>query len=783
MRRGRSSASTRRRPRAAAFSPRSQAGRSGAFRRKKASSARPSSRPTAPFTSARPTATSTRSTPTGRSRWKVADRRDHRLLRAARRSRPRLLRLRRRHAARRRREDRRAGLDVPGRRSDRRQGVHQLVRGQRRDRPRRTRSTCRTTTSSSTPSIATRRRRLVRYKMPDQTWSLPAVDATQRHALRRQQQPAAGARQEHLLHRGGRDTTNWAVVVARHRRGEPAAHAGGAVVVGGFDGYLARRTRTTTASELWKRGDARPHLREPRAAARRDDRASPRPTGPSTPSTPTTGSAASGRSTPATPIRSSPAVDGDGNVYVGGGDGRLYVLNAGRHAALGDEAHRRRAQRPQRLARARRRRGLHRRRERRDVQRAVRLVPARPRTQSDARCTTRRPPARRRVARRGRTPSATLQPAAPARSPANAPITLAALRARAGGAAARDPRRDDRSRSPSIRRRRRPSTSRATASSSRSRRRRRSRPGPLQRHGARRATSTSFQRAGLRLSGGQRRRDRRRHSSRPRSARRPRARSTPTATYELSRLSIPLPTVMPSYNQIGFDSLHYLLGTVRAGRGEGRRVDGRREAAARAAAASSIPRRRPSSRWRSRPRTIPATFEAASGLQVQIVELHAPVPVVPARDGGSSRAATPRDRGARGERRLRRHRLLRAVPPAARAVQPADGRHPRARRGERPAAHRPRRSSAVGTVTFAQLRAGVSRDRHRVESRARAARRVAAAVDAATGQPVPLALRHRDHSQRQHRRHARDGHGPDDGTAPCLDARLLDGGHVRGRPR
>jgi hypothetical protein len=36
----------------------------------------------------------------------------------------------------------------------------------------------------------------------------------------------------------------------------------------------------------------------------------------------------------------------------------------------------------------------------------------------------------------------------------------------------------------------------------------------------------------------------------------------PTATYELSRLSIPLPTVMPSYNQIGFDQLHYLLGTV-----------------------------------------------------------------------------------------------------------------------------------------------------------------------------------------------------------------------------
>ncbi len=35
-----------------------------------------------------------------------------------------------------------------------------------------------------------------------------------------------------------------------------------------------------------------------------------------------------------------------------------------------------------------------------------------------------------------------------------------------------------------------------------------------------------------------------------------------TSAYEIARFSIPLPTVMPSYNQIGFDSLRYLLGTV-----------------------------------------------------------------------------------------------------------------------------------------------------------------------------------------------------------------------------
>src|SRR5262249_20745728 len=32
--------------------------------------------------------------------------------------------------------------------------------------------------------------------------------------------------------------------------------------------------------------------------------------------------------------------------------------------------------------------------------------------------------------------------------------------------------------------------------------------------------------------------------------------------FELSRISLPEPTILPSYNQIGFDSLHYLIGLV-----------------------------------------------------------------------------------------------------------------------------------------------------------------------------------------------------------------------------
>lgn len=36
----------------------------------------------------------------------------------------------------------------------------------------------------------------------------------------------------------------------------------------------------------------------------------------------------------------------------------------------------------------------------------------------------------------------------------------------------------------------------------------------------------------------------------------------PTAVWELARLALPTPSILPSYNQIGFDSLHYLVGLV-----------------------------------------------------------------------------------------------------------------------------------------------------------------------------------------------------------------------------
>jgi hypothetical protein len=43
----------------------------------------------------------------------------------------------------------------------------------------------------------------------------------------------------------------------------------------------------------------------------------------------------------------------------------------------------------------------------------------------------------------------------------------------------------------------------------------------------------------------------------------------PAGIWEFSRVATPLPTILPSYNQIGFDSLHYLIGLVE-GSGPGR---------------------------------------------------------------------------------------------------------------------------------------------------------------------------------------------------------------------
>jgi len=79
------------------------------------------------------------------------------------------------------------------------------------------------------------------------------------------------------------------------------------------------------------------------------------------------------------------------------------------------------------------------------------------------------------------------------------------------------------------------------------------------------------ERAGLRFSGGRaggsfaktfhfRLRDS--ASARPFGFQIPGAPGAPASTWEMKRIAAPLPSILPSYNQIGFDSLHYLVGVV-----------------------------------------------------------------------------------------------------------------------------------------------------------------------------------------------------------------------------
>jgi outer membrane protein assembly factor BamB len=157
----------------------------------------------------------------------------------------------------------------------------------------------------------------------DQTWSSPAVDvATGRFYLGNNNLlPELGNNTFAYEPEGGQvwsasslgSVAASPLVVAEH----------GLVVVGGFDGYL-HAYRIADGTAAWS-FPTRDHLY-----------ASPSLDGdvivqPSADGTVYAVDAATGslrwQFDTRDPIRSSPAIDGDGNIYVGGGDGRLYVLD------------------------------------------------------------------------------------------------------------------------------------------------------------------------------------------------------------------------------------------------------------------------------------------------------------------------------------------------------------------------------------------------------------------------------------------------------------------------
>jgi outer membrane protein assembly factor BamB len=392
------------------------------------------------------------------------------------------------------------------------------------------------------------------YKMPDQTWSLPAVDvkAGTLYVGNNNLLPILGKNTYSIAQDG---TTNWSIATLGTVAASPMILPDGNVVVGGFDGYT-RAFAQADGTVLWQLA-TRDHIYASPAALPDGTVVQPSADGTIYAVSPSDGSV---RWTfdAGTPIRSSPAVDADGHVYVGGGDGNLYVVNPdgtlrfamkliseerndlNSSPALGQDAVYLGGESGQMFS-----------------------VPydwcLRSANAGDARCTTKSPT---------RTDGASLSwvgtfgdtlAAPPSSVPGNAPITLLfGLRDKGvQQLSILDPSSVQVSVTPST-----PvsvdvsgdgkflSITPTVAFPA----------GPLKVtvHGS---YLVNLQRKGLRLSGGQA------GGTVDASFSTTVSSSTggkldPTATYEVTRLSIPLPTVLPSYNQIGFDQLHYLLGTV-----------------------------------------------------------------------------------------------------------------------------------------------------------------------------------------------------------------------------
>ncbi len=157
----------------------------------------------------------------------------------------------------------------------------------------------------------------------DQTWSLPAVDVTNGILVHGNNQllPALG---DNLfaLHLDG--SAAWSTSAPGSIAASPLVTASGLVVVGGFDGYV-HGYDAKTGAQKWSFA-TRDHVYASAAELSDGTLVIPSCDGTIYALDPTDGHARWAFDT-LDPIRSSPAVDADDRTYVGAGDGRLYVID------------------------------------------------------------------------------------------------------------------------------------------------------------------------------------------------------------------------------------------------------------------------------------------------------------------------------------------------------------------------------------------------------------------------------------------------------------------------
>jgi outer membrane protein assembly factor BamB len=161
-----------------------------------------------------------------------------------------------------------------------------------------------------------------RFRTFDQTWSLPAVDA-------RTDRLFMGNNIQLFLDNtfaldGVTGTPVWSVAVDGSVAASPMLTADGAMIVGGFDGFL-RAYDQVTGTPRWAFG-ARDHIYASPAELPDGTVVQPSADGTVYGLDPASG-AVRWQFDTRDAIRSSPAVDGDGRVYVGSGEGRLFVLH------------------------------------------------------------------------------------------------------------------------------------------------------------------------------------------------------------------------------------------------------------------------------------------------------------------------------------------------------------------------------------------------------------------------------------------------------------------------
>ena len=162
-----------------------------------------------------------------------------------------------------------------------------------------------------------------KFKMPDQTWSLPAVDTMNGGTLyvgNNNMVSLLGANTYSILPDGGQ---NWSASIAGTIAASPMITPDGNVVLGAFDGYV--HAYDHDGNQKWSFA-TRDHVYSSTALLPDGSIVAASADGSVYDLDAATGTAKWQFDTPE-PIRGSPSVDADGNIYFGDGDGRLYVLN------------------------------------------------------------------------------------------------------------------------------------------------------------------------------------------------------------------------------------------------------------------------------------------------------------------------------------------------------------------------------------------------------------------------------------------------------------------------